>query len=87
MGIGPRVAGYFERRLQRIRRILKLDPLGLRHRLPRVLVDWLFTRLALVVRRGLRRDEALPDATIEDFPIGPADPSDIDLLAVCRRRR
>ena len=87
VGIGPRVADYFEARLRRIRRILRLDPLGLRRRLPRGFVDWLFTSLALVVRRGLQRDEALPDATVADFPIGPADPGDIDLFAVCRRRR
>ena len=61
--------------------------LGLRRLLPRGVVDWLFMRLALVVRRGLQRDESLPDATVADFPIGPADPGDLDLLAVCRRRR
>ncbi len=87
VGIGPRVASYFEGRVQRIRRILKLDPLGLRRLLPRGVVDWLFMRLALVVRRGLQRDESLPDATVADFPIGSADPGDLDLLAVCRRRR
>ena len=82
---GPRVADYFEGRLRRIRRIMRLDPLGLRDRLPRGLVEWLFARFALLVRRGIAQDEGLPEAGIEDFPIGPADPGDLDLLAVCSR--
>jgi len=84
VGIGPRVAGYFEARLERIRRIMRIDPFGLRNLLPTRWVDWLFARLALVVRRGIQQGDGLPDADVDDFPIGAADPGDIDLLAVCR---
>ena len=27
----------------------------------------------------------MPTATLQDFPIGPAEPADIDLLAICRK--
>ena len=87
VGVGPRVAGYFAARLERIRKIMRLDPLGLRNLLPPRVIDWLFATFAKVVRRGIQQDEGLPDASIEDFPIGPATPEDIDLLAVCRRPR
>jgi hypothetical protein len=88
IGLGPNVAGYFEERLLRIRRIMRLDPFGVRNRLPRAWVDWLFAAFALVVRRGIQRGEGgMPDATVADFPIGPADPKDVDLLAVCRGPR
>ena len=88
VGIGPRVESYFTERLKRIRRIMRLDPLGVRKLLPPALVDWLFTCLATVVRRGIRHaDDGLPDASSDDFPIAAAHPRDIDLLAVCRRPR
>ena len=87
VGIGPAVADYFEARLGRIRRIMRIDPLGLRKRLPQSVLDWLFARFALVVRRGIQESDGIPDATVDDFPIGPADPGDIDLLAVCRGPR
>jgi hypothetical protein len=81
------VARYYEARLERIRKIVKLDPLGLRRRLPRPLVEWLFGRLAIVVRSLIRSGEGLPPATWRDFPVGPADETCLDLLAVCRRPR
>lgn len=87
VGVGPKVADYFEARLARIRRIMRIDPFGLRNLLPAKLIDWLFARFALVVRRGIQQGGGLPDASVDDFPIGPADPSDIDLLAVCRKPR
>lgn len=87
VGVGPRVAAYFEARLARIRRIMRLDPLGVRRLLPARLLDRLFATFAKVVRRGIQQQGALPDAGVDDFPIGPAAPGDIDLLAVCRRPR
>lgn len=87
VGLGPAVAGYFEERLARIRKIMRIDPLGLRNLLPASAIDWLFAKFALVVRRGIQQGGGLPDAKVEDFPIGPADPGDIDLLAVCRDPR
>jgi SAM-dependent methyltransferase len=89
LGVGATepVARYHEARLRNIRRILRLDPLRLRDRLPRALVQWLFGRLALVVRRRIRSDEGIPEVTWRDFPIGPAAEDCLDLLAVCRRPR
>ena len=87
VGIGPAVAGYFEERLTRIRKIMRLDPLGLRNLLPATAIDWLFATFARVVRRGIQQGGGLPNATIDDFPIGPAAPGDIDLLAVCSAPR
>ncbi|MBW2419035.1 MAG: class I SAM-dependent methyltransferase [Deltaproteobacteria bacterium] len=86
IGLSHNVAPYFEQRLERIEKIMRLDPLGLRELLPQGLVTWLFAKGALLVRRGIQEsDTGMPDATIEDFPIGPAGPADIDLLAVCRK--
>lgn len=84
---GPTVAEYFEARLRRIRRIVRLDPLRLRERLPRALVEVAFAFLARVVRRCIARGEGLPEASWRDFPVGPADDACLDLLAVCRRPR
>jgi SAM-dependent methyltransferase len=84
VGVGPRVADYFEQRLRRIRLIMKIDPLRLRDRLPSGLIEWIFGRLASVVRSSIAKGDGIPEASIDDFSIGPADPSDIDLLAVCR---
>ncbi|MFQ5515250.1 MAG: class I SAM-dependent methyltransferase [Myxococcota bacterium] len=81
---GPTVAPYFEARLERIRRITRLDPLGLRRRLPRALVERLFGILAIVVRRGIRGGNGMPEATWRDFPIEPVHEACLDLLAVCR---
>jgi SAM-dependent methyltransferase len=80
---------YHEQRLQRIRRIVRIDPFGLRKRIPQALVEWLFARLALVVRRGIASDGGMPEARIDDFPIEPANRKSLDLFAVCRgpRRR
>jgi SAM-dependent methyltransferase len=77
-----------EARSRRIRRIVKLDPLGLRDRLPRALVEWLFARLALLVRRPSRRPAGGgAEVTWRDFPVGPPADDCLDLLALCRRPR
>jgi len=79
---GPKA--YYDARLRRIRAIVRLDPLRLRERLPRWLVDRLFAAFAVVVRKGIARDEGLPTANLEDFPIRGAEPDCLDLLAGCR---
>ena len=86
-GIGATapVRTYMEQRSARIRRIMKLDPLGLRDRLPRRLVEWLFASFALLVRSQTL--SGTPDVSWRDFPVGPADGDCLDLLAVCRRPR
>ncbi len=75
---------YHQERLARIRRIVRIDPLRLRRRIPRGVVEWLFARLAVVVRRGITRENDLSKIRIEDFPIEPAHPDSLDLMAVCR---
>ena len=84
VGASASAARYLEARLRRIRRITRLDPLRLRERLPPRLVEWLFARFALIVRRGIQHDEGLPDASWRDFPIVPFDDTCVDLLAICR---
>jgi 2-polyprenyl-3-methyl-5-hydroxy-6-metoxy-1,4-benzoquinol methylase len=89
LGIGASepVRHYLEARSRRIRRIVRLDPLRLRDRLPRPLVEWLFARFAVLVRRRTGADEGTPDVSWRDFPVGPADARCLDLLAICRRPR
>lgn len=78
---------YHEERLLRIRRIVRIDPLGLRRRIPRALVEWLFARLARVVRRGIAAGDAISEVRLEDFSIEHARPDSLDLFAVCRGPR
>jgi SAM-dependent methyltransferase len=78
---------YHEERLRRIRRIVRIDPLGFRKQIPRPLVEWIFARLARVVRRGIAAGDGISGVRIEDFPIEPIRPDCLDLFAVCRRPR
>jgi len=87
VGMRPPVREYMAARSRRIRRILRLDPLRIRDHLPRALSQTLFARFALLVRRGTRRAEGVPEVTWRDFPIGPAEADSIDLMALCRRPR
>ena len=74
-------------RLRRVRRVVRLDPLGLRHRLPE--------RVNRGARRLLRRllasrerpaEDGPPSAAAASFEVRPDRPEDaLDLLAVCRR--
>jgi SAM-dependent methyltransferase len=84
--VGP-AARYHADRLRRIRLVTRLDPLRLRRRLPRALVDWLFARLSLLVRLAARRSGTTPEVRDEHHPIGAADPACLDLLAICRGPR
>jgi hypothetical protein len=86
VGLSETVKPYFDARLERIARIMRIDPLGIRNLLPETWLTWLFAKGALLVRQGIQDSNAgMPDAYVEDFPIAPADPADIDLLAVCRK--
>jgi SAM-dependent methyltransferase len=89
LGIGASepVRRYEEARARRIRRIMRLDPLGLRDRLPRSWIEFLFGRLAILVRRGVKAEGELPDVTPADFPIGAVQDDCLDLLAICRSPR
>lgn len=83
----PGLTGYFDARSRRIATLMRLDPLGLRRRLPRPLVEYLFGRLAIVVRWSVRRQGELPAVSWRDFPIGPLEESCLDLVALCHRPR
>ncbi|MBW2291068.1 MAG: class I SAM-dependent methyltransferase [Deltaproteobacteria bacterium] len=86
VGLSANVKPYFDTRLERIAKVMRIDPLGLRNLLPRNWVAWLFAKGALRVRRGIQDSDAgMPNATLCDFPIAPSDPADIDLLAICRK--
>ena len=89
LGVGATLEpmAYYDERLRRIRRIVRLDPLGLRKVLPRGIIDRLFAMFAVVVRRGIQQSDGLPDVTLDDFPIEPVHDRSLDLLAVCRRPR
>jgi len=87
VGMTEPVRAYMEARSWRIRRIVRLDPLRLRERLPRAWILALFALGARLVRRQTGRAEGTPEATWRDFPVGPADAASIDWLAVCRGPR
>jgi len=87
VGMSGPVRSYMAARSARILRIMRLDPLRLRERLPRAWLEALFAAFAVRVRRRTARDEGAPDATPLDFPIGPPREDAIDWLALCRRPR
>jgi SAM-dependent methyltransferase len=88
IGASEPVDRALEARSRRIRRIMRLDPLRLRDRLPRAWVERLFALGALLVRRAGARADGVPDASWRDFPIGSADDAtSLDWLAVCRGAR
>jgi 2-polyprenyl-3-methyl-5-hydroxy-6-metoxy-1,4-benzoquinol methylase len=84
IGASQPVRRYLEQRSRRIRQIMRLDPLRLRDRLPRPVIEWLFARFARLVRRQTQASDGAPDATWRDFPAGPAEARCLDLLAICR---
>ncbi len=83
---GP-AARYHADRLRQIRRVTRLDPLGLRRRLPRGLVEWAFARLSLLVRLGARRSGAMEQVGEGDYRVERVSPACVDLLAVCHGPR
>lgn len=88
IGTSEPVRSYLTARSRRIQRVMRLDPLRLRDRLPRAWVEALFALGARMVRRATARAEGAPDATWRDFPIGRADDAaSLDWLAVCRGPR
>jgi SAM-dependent methyltransferase len=84
IGTSDAVRQQLEERSARIRRIMRLDPWGLRDRLPRPLMEWLFARFAVLVR-FLGRSKEAPAVSWRDFPVGPHQDDCLDLVAVCRR--
>lgn len=67
-----------------VKRILALDPLGIRNLLPRKLVEVAFAKLARIVRRQAQPSSA-PDIVPEDFSVGEGNVERaLDLVAICR---
>jgi 2-polyprenyl-3-methyl-5-hydroxy-6-metoxy-1,4-benzoquinol methylase len=83
--VSERVRAYEVARGAQVNRILRLDPLGLRHRLPDFVVRGVFPRLARLVRRRIGAGGGLPDVGAGDFRVGADDLEHvIDLVLLAR---
>jgi SAM-dependent methyltransferase len=80
------VRAFEDARARQVRRILRLDPLGLRHRLPQSLVRFAFGKLSVLVRRRIADAAAETRAIVPgDFSVAPESrPDALDLVALCR---
>ena len=80
------VRAFEEARARQVRRILRLDPLGLRHRLPQSLVRFAFGKLSVLVRRRIADTAAETRAIVpEDFAVAAESrPDALDLVALCQ---
>ena len=85
IGASEPVHDYLAARSARIRRIMRLDPIGLRNLLPRAVIEWLFAKFAILVRRNTAASDGAPPVTWRDFPVGAADARCLDLLAICQK--
>ncbi|MBC8293716.1 MAG: class I SAM-dependent methyltransferase [Proteobacteria bacterium] len=85
-----KVTDFDAGREKAVKRIMALDPLGLRKLLPSSLINFAFARLSVLVRRQARGniDGAVAGGdgiTIDDFSIGSHDMDKaLDLVALCR---
>ncbi len=81
-----KVRAFDEQRARQVRRILRLDPLGLRHRLPERLVHFAFAQLGALVRRRAQRAAAETRTIgLDDFRVvEERRPDALDLVALCR---
>lgn len=80
-----KVFAYDSERERAVKRILRLDPLGIRNILPSWLVNAAFAKLALLVRRSAKKAGPGVNIVPEDFSVS-ADHTDgaLDLVALCR---
>lgn len=69
MNASERVLAYERARGEQIRRILRLDPLGLRRLIPEPVIRVAFARLARLVRRRVGDAGAMPTVGPEDFSV------------------
>ena len=86
-GVCPnaRAMAYDRARAAQATRILRLDPLGVRHLLPRTLIEWVYPKLARLVRRRITpANGAAAAISAADFTIESALEGALDLLAICR---
>jgi 2-polyprenyl-3-methyl-5-hydroxy-6-metoxy-1,4-benzoquinol methylase len=79
-----KVTAFDQRREQAVKRILRLDPLGLRKLLPAAVVNYAFAKLAVLVRRRAHA-AATPERIVpEDFHVSGEDVGGaLDLVALC----
>ncbi len=81
-----KVTAYEAARRRQVERLLRLDPLGLRRRLPAPVVRWAFATLARLVRVLVARGDGVTvDIAPEDFEECDTADGALDLLALCRR--
>jgi SAM-dependent methyltransferase len=80
-----KVAAYEEARRRQVARILRLDPLGLRNRLPASVVRFAFALFAKLVRRRVARDGTQAGIGPEDYREQASAEGALDLLAICRK--
>jgi SAM-dependent methyltransferase len=80
-----RVVAFDRGRERAVNRILRLDPLGLRHLLPQAVVKIAFAKLAVLVRRSARESSGDERIAPADFSVreGSVDEA-LDLVALCR---
>lgn len=67
------VLAYERARGEQVRRILRLDPLGLRKLIPTPVLLFAFSRLARLVRRRVGADGHAPRVGADDFTVGGDD--------------
>ena len=81
-----KVRAFDRERARQVQRILRLDPLGIRHLLPTAVVYFAFARLGALVRRRARSVDAETRAIgVEDFRVVEEGlPDALDLVALCR---
>lgn len=79
------VTEFDRAREKSVKRILRLDPLGLRKRLPTALVNFAFAKLAVLVRRQAKASAGETAIQPSDFFVRDDDlDGALDLVALCR---
>lgn len=80
------VMAFEAARARQVQQILRLDPLGLRHRLPQGLVRFAFGKLSVLVRRRVAGTATATQSIVpEDFHVAAESrPDALDLVALCR---
>ncbi len=80
-----KVTAFDAGRERAVKRILRLDPLGLRNYLPRWLMETAFARLSVVVRRKAREQSQADKIRPEDFYVSTEHVDEaLDLVALCQ---
>lgn len=81
-----KVQAFESARARQVQRLLRLDPLGLRHRLPQSLVRFAFGKLSVLVRRRVAGQNAATDTIrADDFQVDAVSrPDALDLVVLCR---